>query len=643
MKKLFTAMLAIVALFATSCQKENFGEEVTVSFNVGTPEIATRAYSDGTTAAANDLQFAVYEVNGNTLNYLQSLDGSAQFTDLHASVQLQLTTGKTYSVIFWAAAADAPYNVDFATQTMTVDYSIVESNNEAYDAFYKCHTFTVVGVQTETVELRRPFAQLNIGTSDYIRSAAAGFAPTHSQVVVKNINETLNLVTGEVTGSQAVTFAYNAIPTGEEFPVDGGFEYLAMNYLLVDAEKTVIEVEFSYATDANGADAKTRTVGSVPVQRNHRTNIYGALLTSLVDFNIVIKPEYEEPDYTVELWDGSVSAPTVNPENQNEYIIASASELAWLAAAVNGTLPEGYAANDFSGKTFVLTCDIDLNNINWTPIGYWETFSGTFDGGNYTISNLKHRGTTEDCYVGLFGYTKDATIKNLTINNVDIKLVANDSWAGGHVGALVGNIEGNTTIENVTIKGDVKIDGDITKAGAGRIGGVVGGNEAIATLRNVHVKANSGSFVQGNNSIGGIAGQLQGETTFENCSANINVSAQQFYAGGIIGLAATKASFSNCSASGNISVLAGRTGNANDLYRVGAIAGGWGDNGAYVLTLTDCAHTATLSGKSADGRTAENFDLNGFVGRGYSAKVGVKVSINGQVYVHQGNGVYVVE
>ena len=61
------------------------------------------------------------------------------------------------------------------------------------------------------------------------------------------------------------------------------------------------------------------------------------------------------------------------------------------------------------------------------------------------------------------------------------------------------------------------------------------------------------------------------------------------------------------------------------------------------MTLTDCAHTATLSGKSADGRTAENFDLNGFVGRGYAAKVGVKVSINGQVYVHQGNGVYINE
>ena len=186
------------------------------------------------------------------------------------------------------------------------------------------------------------------------------------------------------------------------------------------------------------------------------------------------------------------------------------------------------------------------------PIGYWETFDGTFDGQNHTISNLKHHGTEADCYVGLFGYTNNATIKNLTINNVDIKLVADNSWAGGHMGALVGNIEGTTVIENITVTGDVKIDGDLTKAGAARIGGVVGGNVCNASFKNVVVNVNESSFVRGNNQVGGIAGQLQEIANFENCSTNIDVYAQTNFAGGIIGLAPTSGTYTNCSSSGDI-------------------------------------------------------------------------------------------
>ena len=319
--------------------------------------------------------------------------------------------------------------------------------------------------------------------------------------------------------------------------------------------------------------------------------------------------------------------------NGDNVTIINAGGLKWLAAQVN-------AGDTFEGKTVKLGANIDLNNENWTPIGYWETFNGTFDGQNYTVKNLKHHGTEEDCYVGLFGYTENATIKNLNIENVDLKLVANADWAGGHMGALVGNIEGTTVIENITVKGDVKIDGDMEKKGAGRIGGVVGGNVAKVSFKNVVVDANAGSFVQGNTSIGGIAGQIQQVTTFENCSANIDVTAQQFYAGGIVGLAYQNTSFTHCVTSGNVSVLAGREGNNNDLYRVGAIAGGWDDHENLTLVLEGCSTTCELFGASADGRTATAFDCAGYVGRGYSAVVGAKVSVNGTVYEYAGEGVY---
>ena len=318
---------------------------------------------------------------------------------------------------------------------------------------------------------------------------------------------------------------------------------------------------------------------------------------------------------------------------EGEYVITSLATMKSFRDKVN----KGYT---FEGETVKLCADIDLNNEHWIPVGYWETFNGTFDGNNKTVSNLKHHGESDDCYIGLFGYANNATFKNLIINNVDIKLVANDSWAGGHIGALVGNIEGNISIDNVIVKGDVKIEGDLSKIGSSRIGGVIGGNVANATISNVKVEANSGSFVKGYSSIGGIAGQLQGKFAFANCSSNIDVIAQQFGAGGIIGLVQYSTTFDNCSSSGNISVLSGRANNENDLYRVGGIAGSWDESLSSPMILTGCTFTGTLSGKDADGNEAASFDCDGFVGRGYSASIGALVSVNGIEYKYAGGGIY---
>ena len=289
-KALLLGILAVATLFAASCQTELApveGEGLsTVTFNVSVPALATKAYSDGKTATT--LQYAVYDAEGNILTGFTVTDGTINSS---ANVDLQLTTGNAYSVIFWAAAPDAPYTVNFTDKTMDVDYNGALSNDENLDAFYKYHTFTVSGAQTETVELKRPFAQLNIGTADLAASTAAGYTPTSSSVTVENVYETLNLATGAVSDEAVVVFAENAIPSGQTFPVANN-EYLAMNYLLVSAEKEVVDLTFTYT---DGTTAKTRTVGAAPVQRNYRTNIYGNLLTSDVDVNVEIEPDFDEP------------------------------------------------------------------------------------------------------------------------------------------------------------------------------------------------------------------------------------------------------------------------------------------------------------------------------------------------------------
>ena len=104
MKKILFGLSAFTMLFATSCQKDvafdtNVEESAVVSFNIDTPDLATRAYSDGTTATV--LQYAVYNAAGEELTDLTVTDATINGS---TTVNLQLTTGNTYSVIFWAAA-----------------------------------------------------------------------------------------------------------------------------------------------------------------------------------------------------------------------------------------------------------------------------------------------------------------------------------------------------------------------------------------------------------------------------------------------------------------------------------------------------------------------------------------------------------
>ncbi|MBQ5775508.1 MAG: hypothetical protein IIW06_00695, partial [Bacteroidaceae bacterium] len=170
-KNLFFGLFAtMVLLLTTACQKENdlLGNgEATISFEISTPQMATRAFSDG--ATATQLQYAVYDADNKRIKRIApattTINGSTQ-------VSIQLAAGKEYNVLFWAAAPDAPYELDFTNLKMNVVYADAETNykalcnDERRDAFYCYYNVMADRTKTEKVTLRRPFAQLNIGTND---------------------------------------------------------------------------------------------------------------------------------------------------------------------------------------------------------------------------------------------------------------------------------------------------------------------------------------------------------------------------------------------------------------------------------------------------------------------------------------------
>ena len=131
--------------------------------------------------------------------------------------------------------------------------------------------------------------------------------------------------------------------------------------------------------------------------------------------------------------------------------ISTARDLVDLAIYVND-------GNDYSGKYFKVTADIDLSSIrNWTPIGNGgKHFRGNFDGDNKIISNFtaKHYDTENHyeltgLYEGLFGRTAGATIKNVHLTNVNIKSKYYE------VGPLV-NFMDETQIINCSVQGDIE-------------------------------------------------------------------------------------------------------------------------------------------------------------------------------------------
>lgn len=444
-KKLLFGMMAATMVFATSCENEldlgtNAGETAQVTFSVGTPEIATRAFSDGQTATV--LQYAVYDAAGNELTDLRVTDA-----EIHGSttVNLQLTTGNTYSVIFWAAAEDAPYTVDFSKQTMTVNYENAVSNDENRDAFYKYHTFTVTGAQTETIELKRPFAQLNIGTNDYAASKSAGYTPAYSYVKVPVYN-TLDLVEGKVstvngtsTSEDAVAteFKLAAIPEGETFPVSG-YKYLSMNYLLVAADKEVVDVVFGYSEN-NTTVEKTRTVGSVPVQRNYRTNIYGQLLTSDVDVNVVIEPDYDEPAHEADaLHKAALNGGEVTL-TENVVLTAPLDVLGNLVINLNGkTITGAYSKSEGA---------IIKNNGTLKLVG--GTVSSTGANGGSAIANYGELVVEGTEIVGASVRENDGW-PSYPINNYGSMTLKNATITG-YQGAIACGDAGTTILENCTI------------------------------------------------------------------------------------------------------------------------------------------------------------------------------------------------
>ncbi|MDD2445710.1 MAG: hypothetical protein PHX09_02750 [Clostridia bacterium] len=156
--------------------------------------------------------------------------------------------------------------------------------------------------------------------------------------------------------------------------------------------------------------------------------------------------------------------------SSDPYLIENSSDLIKLQKNVN---EEG---KNYSGEYFILTNNINLNNMLWRPIGDGVTnpFEGIFDGNGYSIKNFDLMPSYT--YNGLFGVINNARIINLQLSEITATgNVTRDMFLGGLVGYVnTGHSEPtyNSFITNVSISNsDLRIT---SSANTLLIGGIVG-------------------------------------------------------------------------------------------------------------------------------------------------------------------------
>lgn len=325
MKKFFYYAAALAALVsASACQREALvddtqAEEVEVTFTISTEDaLSTKAIGDAD-SYSKELQFYAYR-NG---EYLDQLEADIQHfgTGLTAKVTAKLVKGQDYDFVFWAQAEGSSYyTIDPQTKTMTVDYSGLNCNDETRDAFW-----TVVedlhisaAMPAQKIVLRRPFAQINVGTSadDYAAALQSKVEINKTSVTLSNAAATMDIFTGKTSDETSVTFNTAAVPAEKLIVYEGTknleYVYLALNYILVADNSSTgydkdVLTDFKVTFFDDDVAVNTVEVSSVPVRRNFRTNIIGnKILTDYATFEIIIDPMFDgEYDYSYS--DGTVT------------------------------------------------------------------------------------------------------------------------------------------------------------------------------------------------------------------------------------------------------------------------------------------------------------------------------------------------
>lgn len=551
MNRCFLLIVLLVGmLFATSCQESSCESQIgsLTTFTLKLPDqIQTKAFGDGnsTNETINKLYVQVYSEYGDKLIYeplepISVSSGSASFS-------VNLIQDQKYDIIFWAQKNDAYNTSDLRLIPMDKKYHNIE-DGAAFFAYL--NDFIPTGA-SQLVELKRPFAQLNLGTSPASLKTDVqedSIKLTKSYIKVANVASFFNTILGCGEGEQVVEFSLANVPT-EKLYVDGQmYYYISMDYLPIAGDKqALVTVNASITLDNDDNKKVSHEFVNVPVKENYRTNIIGNLISSTTDFKVSIDEDFAKdnegnlfPDNNINVWDGKTLSQPYYEGLSKTFVINDASELAWLSAVLNDEITTQTPIESINGCTLLVRNNLNFGGYAITPIR--NAYNIVFDGGGYTISDLSYSKGVD--YSTLFelasGTFKDINLINIKANNPE------NNRASALIGYFSAGSVSGVSVRNLELKGYQKLAGIIANLSPD-----ASNNKEILVKDCVVENIKIGAGIRGEvYQAGGLVGYINSSSNailrFVNCEVNGSVeindtpildypSCYNFYSNGFIG------------------------------------------------------------------------------------------------------------
>ena len=467
---------------------------------------------------------------------------SWQYFDPNATYTVSFTVEPKDSVLTWngteqAVSKDGKYEF---TGVKVGNYSYSVSNADDY------------ATQSGTVTVKNKNVTVPVTLSLNPHKLTFTLTPADAELTVKKGNEELK---SNADGSYSVvngTYSYTASKFGYETAED------TVTVDRADKEQSVTmtkapsaTVRFVYAEDA----APTISVSYAKSQWNKIPMSAENDCSYQLPIGYKYEWSFDSAAYiaqsgTVDLTEAQKGdtknitvpmskKPTGTGTAEDPYLIADASQLRWFASQVNDNGKNSICAQ--------LTNDIDLNNVEWTPIGKFSSsaYKGTFDGQYHEIKNLKITGSASNHY-GLFGVVGTGTVKNLTVSG-EVSVTSGSDTYG--IAAIVGCMNDGSagTVENCINKANV--------SGGKNVAGIIGyiSSGYSSNKKVVQNCANYGSISSTSNNAAGIAANVSGAVTIQDCYNRGTITGGGWRAGGITAyLYSSYATIKNCYTTGTV-------------------------------------------------------------------------------------------
>ena len=315
---------AAILMLSASCQRDELqggsisGEEVTVSISAVMPDgggtVVKSNTEPGDGSWANRCIMQIYYLPNGESGTAEPVAYGDRVTVAVSGMKAlfpdqRLVSGHHYRFVFWADCVTDNSSTDVLAQDLHYDtekFPIVSfkkeeggtlsysSNDDTRDAFFAAEERNISGPSSLSFDLKRPFGQLNIITTDW-GAIPEQLRPSNVKLEFKSLPNSIDLVSGEVTGSVNISSEVEPV---SRVPENGDSKQLSFDYIFAkDGEQTVLaDFTMDFLLDDGTDVTDPYTFTNIPVQRNYQTNVSGNLLTDRTGIDVEVVPDFNEPD-----------------------------------------------------------------------------------------------------------------------------------------------------------------------------------------------------------------------------------------------------------------------------------------------------------------------------------------------------------